>query len=82
MAVQDGFSEEKMELLHRLQAIDSRPFFAQLRILMELHLAQSDSTFELTEADKQAILAGREDVAEGRMHSLEEFRKFFAKYEV
>lgn len=81
MAMNDVLSDDKNELIHMLQGINSRSFFAQLRILVELHQAQIESTFELTEADQQAIADGRKDVVEGRIHKLDEFRQFFSKYE-
>jgi predicted transcriptional regulator len=81
MVQNDGFSDEKRELIHQLQTINSHSFFAQLRLLIELHQAQAEESFELTEADRQAIAAGRADVANGRVHTLEEFRQFFSKYE-
>ncbi len=59
-----------------VQALD------HLNILsLELHEAQIETSFELTEADQQAIAEGRKDVAEGRIHTLDEFRQFFSKYE-
>ncbi len=81
MAAVHDFANEKNELVQRLMAVNNQAFFAQLRAMLDDFLAE-EQNFELTESDKQAIAEGRADVAAGRVVSLDEFRKHFAKYEV
>lgn len=81
MAAVHDFANEKNELVQRLMAVNNQAFFAQLRAMLDDFLAE-EQNFELTESDKQAIAEGRADVAAGRVESLEEFRKHFAKYEI
>ena len=81
MAAVHDFAHEKNELVQRLMAVDNHAFFAQLRTMLDEFLAE-EQDFKLTDADRQAIAEGRADVAAGRLESLDEFRKQFAKYEV
>ncbi len=81
MAAVHDFANEKNELVQRLMAVNNQAFFAQLRAMLDDFLAE-EQNFKLTESDKQAIAEGRADVAAGRVVSLDEFRKHFAKYEV